>query len=258
MTLSKYLSQVVVSTGVNDQIRIGEDTGGGVTNYTATLAAGTYFVSGDDAATDLLKEIADAADAAGGSGTWVVALDGTADHKVSIKNSDYTWEILWDDAATTLDGELLGIDDLTASFGAAADTAVVTDYQHKNGWYATQAIEWHDAVTNRKRVSRVESVWGVSVSKDVLASTERLRLRHAYEYHYKSYPDASYTNQSWVDFWLTCNAGERVRFFADATSSMVTFDGVFLPDSLGMAEPGRFSRGINRYSFGVDLGEYVS
>jgi len=249
--LMKYLSEVLIIAGVNDGIRCNDGSW-----FTAEIAAGTYFISGDDSATDLLKAIKTAMDAVG-TGTWTIAL--TSANKVQFTcdtAASDPWAIDMDNAATTFDFEILGAADKSAAFGAADSVADTLDYQHKNGWYSTQPIESDSDETKEADISQSRSKGGqIYTVKSGTDYTVR-RLSHAYEPYRKTFPDASYVNQSWIEFWATCNSGEQVRYYEDVdVDSWDTY--VFKDETLKEARPNRFSFGVQVYNWFVDLYEYV-
>ena len=74
--LPKYLSSIVIGSDAVD-IRVTEESGPPDNVYTASITAGTYYLSDDNAADDLCKEIEDALNAGSdGADPWSVTISG--------------------------------------------------------------------------------------------------------------------------------------------------------------------------------------
>ena len=250
-TLCKYLSEVVIVAGSNDSVRINDGSW-----FTATIAEGSYFITGDDEATDLLKAIKTAFDAVG-TGTWTIALSSSNKVQFTCNTSGAVWAIDMDNAATTFDFEILGAADISAAFGAADNVADTLDYQHRHGWYSTQTIESDtdelgeiDAAQNRSKGSKISTV--------KLGSDHVVRaISHAYEPYRKAFAQSGYENQSWSAFWVTCNSGEAVRYYPDVDTDDDYFTGVLRGDALAKMNPARYNAGVAVYNWIVDFYKYI-
>lgn len=248
----KYLAAIVIGTGVNDEIEADDSTTGG---FTATIAAGEYFISGDGSATDLLQAIEDALNDSGAD-TWALTLSSGV---VSIE-CDAAWSVDWTDAGTTFDGAILGYDTSAASSGDAAES-VAADYQHQYGWYGAHPTATdsglYDGTSGWVLADVVYTHPPGGAPDPVLAgstSTERI-ITHLGEPAHKAHPDTSYTNQSWQDFWAKARDGRRVRYYYNAAGSTY-YDCMLTGAALSLAAPARYSPRLNIHNFTVHLASY--
>jgi hypothetical protein len=258
LPLCKYLSPVVI-TAANNSFRVTE----GAASYTAAIAAGTYYLSGEGtvldpstlAATDLLRAIWVAAEA-GSAGGWVVLY--TTDRRVKMYSDADTWSIDWDNALTTFDATILGVADITAAFGGDAEEWDTTDRQHNHAWFASQPVEWYDGSDLESRAKQRRAPSGRIYTHTAGEIVVDALVRHAYEPGYKAREvyASGYENQSWQAFWRTACAGEKIRFYPDVSSTSYT-DHVLMGDTLAGAKPSRYSHGAALYSWAVSLGAYV-
>lgn len=126
---------ITASTNV---LRIEPDSGAPDVDVTLTVAPTTvpdWLPTGDGGAYDLLQNLEDALNTADVSNNYVVTL--TAAWHITIA-ADSNFEIHWDDAATTIDPEILGW------FADSADSAGANSYtspaQSSLVWYPQQAV----------------------------------------------------------------------------------------------------------------------
>lgn len=119
-----FLARVTITTGVNDVIIIRE--GGG--DITCTIAAGTYTLTGDGSADDLLKAVTDALTASGGALTY----SGTVVHDVAVGDrccyvsisAGGTFSLRWASTSTTFDEALLGFTNANTSSALQQDSTL--------------------------------------------------------------------------------------------------------------------------------------
>jgi hypothetical protein len=255
----KLLSSVVI-TAANNAFRVTE----GATSYTAEIVPGTYYLAGDNSvlapgdldADDLVRAVWAAA-GLGSAGGWVALY--TASHRVKMYSDAGVWSIDWDNALTTFDATILGVDDVSAAFGASAEEYATTDHQHKHAWFATQAVEWvdgddqsHQVHQSRAKSGRLYTHSGSEVHTD-------RPIRHAYEPDYKAKEiyDEGHVNESFQAFWRTVNLGQTIRHYPDATDGDDYFEGVAMGETLTGSSPTRYRHGAPIYSWQVLLGAYV-
>ena len=146
----KILTEITVPTGgwaLKFKISVAASLD---TTLTATVPAGTYFISWDAQSDDLLwalaDEMTDAIDA-GPGGLRSVYAQLNSDNKVQIifneaafadAAGDNDVSILWSDAGTSDDlAAALGFDSTTDDTDLGTDFPIFTaDWQHSHGWYA--------------------------------------------------------------------------------------------------------------------------
>lgn len=239
----KFLASVVIVAGVNDGIRA-DDSGAA---FTATIPAGTYYITDDyDGSTDLLEAIADQLNASG-TDTWEV---GISAQKVFIGcTADYSVD--WTHAASTFDGAILGFDTSAATTGSGASNTSATD-QFTHGWYGVNPAATDTERTWESPVVQVETAGrALHTVTEGSPSWSREVLVYA-EPAYKAVEDSSYTNQSFASFWAVARDGRLCRYYADA-SDEDTYDTVRMAP--GEFEPERYAQGVALYSWTVRMRE---
>lgn len=115
------LAAVTITTATRD-LQVIENA----TTYTATLAAGTYFLRGDGSSDDLAKALKTALDGTAGSNTYTVAVSFNVDPAsksatvtVTRATGSDNFALLWADGSTTLDPALFGCSANTATNSSA-------------------------------------------------------------------------------------------------------------------------------------------
>lgn len=252
----RYASEVVI-TSANNVIRA-DDSGAA---FDATIPVDTYFLTGDtSAASDLVAAIVLAFENAGAGDDWAGRYN--SDGSIGISDLDAAWSIDWDHANTTFDGTVLGIADTSAAFGDAGGTYVDTDYQTKHTWISTQAVasdtgvdanEPQEADVSQSR-AKSGAVWTVKRGSSYDVRT----IAHAFEVEARTWPTSGSTNVDFATFWDTANAGQRVRYYPDTTSTTVYFDGVFDEGTCSEFKPARLQPGVELWSWPVRLRGYVA
>lgn len=261
--LCKYLAPITLVSGAN-AIVINDGSG----NHTVTITAGTYYISGDGTASDLLYQLKTAFDTASAAHcTWTVDLD--ASNKVQFHgdtSASGAWHVDFSSGSTTFDEAILGhtAADLTAADHTAASCTYVSPYV----WYATEPVqsdtfmEPHSPTV--QNVAKSGRVWTVQEGEE----TETRLIVHANEPFYCAMPltSATYTNRDWQSFWTYCNAGQSVRFYPDVTVTGAyvkhsTPKGyqTYVFDEATCTEPAesRLAPGVALYSWTVGLRKYV-
>jgi hypothetical protein len=258
--LCKYLSPVVVVEDYNDNVRctVGATTG------TATIAAGTYYISGDGTASDLLVAIDTALTAV--AGTWTLSLTSGV---ISFLCAGGTWSIDWDYTGTgfyAFDATILGIASISAAFGAATGVADACDYQHQRAWYSSRAVAVDSGRTPIAVTSQTVAPSG-RVSTVQRGSVQYRRdVSHEAESAAKTWPTSGSNNQDWLSFWRTACAGQTIRYYPDVsvTTAFAEYTGatgyyicLFDDETCKAFDPDRMSAGLEVYSWSVGLLGYV-
>lgn len=250
ITLPKYLSPVTIDS-TNNAMRI-TDSGGA---HDVTLTAGDYY---PEQSSSLLSHIQDRMNAAG-TDAWEASLN---QHKVEI-TCDAAWSIDWDYGSGACEAlaAILGIASssyATWDTGAADGVYLTADHQHQNGWYATQGVVSQPVDDHREASVKQERAASGRIYTVTEESYDVREIQHDYEPVYKLYPTSGYTNEDWTQsFWPTINAGQRLRYYPDATTDATYFDCVADLDTCRDAKPDRYDLGTNLYGFNVGLLGYV-
>lgn len=156
MAPPRFLTSITLDA-TNNAVGVAID-GAGVSS--ATIAAGTYYLTDDDSASDLLDAIETAFDAV--AGTWTLHVNG-----VGSSSTTYAWGRLaisestnasgWEldfTVANGLDPRILGYAASYSSSGSVthADTSVkYSDYVHRYGWYPARIASEQDLQDARRR-----------------------------------------------------------------------------------------------------------
>ena len=281
----KFLAPFKIVEDVNDDIRVADDYAS-PTWYTATLAAGTYYMASTNNGTGacFFDALVTALDAAApisfisapyerGDNMGHFYLKTTDANGFRI-NCDYTaggfngfdWTWLGLSAAT-----------IAADFGSSDTTSVVSDYQVKYGWWGERPAEWDtengteaEIVDNRAK-SKQRYQHQIGDDCDIRS------VRLGFEPRYRAYPgldsdDNERHNEDWLSFWRLAKGGHVLYFPHNETYGGGNANGTstersdydnswgwwkcrFTGDSLVRAMPRRQSHATALYSWEVDLAE---
>ena len=264
--LPMLLAPVTVTADTNDDIRIEGDSAA-----TATITAGTYYISGLADSGDLLTAIQTALDDSADAGDWTVTTTayGLTYRKptFSCNTTDSSaWSIDWDYTAGSFypfDATILGVTDTSAAFGTTDGNYSAVSTQPKYSWYPSSAPSSDSAhgttaeptesnISQRRAPSG--AVWTVRHGGPF---ETRLVLWEG-EPYYKMFPDGSYPNESLKTFIETyAYAGQRLRYYPDRTAAGY-FDCVLDEETLREFKPPRLAPGVALYSVTLGMLGYVA
>jgi hypothetical protein len=269
VTYPVLLGRVRITT-INQTIRFVE----GVSNRTATIAAGSYYLRGDGSARDLLKAIVDAMNAAPSasntySGTLVVSADkDTISIEVTITRAtgSDTFSIAWANAATTLQAELLGFPETDTANDAADKVGTLSP---RGTWVSTDVVaeyeQWREAVVGRERVTNGRT-YGVRRSTDAIDRelvVEDIQVERATYDGAGADPEAcamAFTSYVAGGQPLEFHLCEPDTFPALVGPSAATIVGVYVlgEGPAGLMRPARGrGRGVPLYDFTLPLMEFA-
>lgn len=251
-TLCKYLKPYTITANSNDDLRAESDGGA----FSCTIAAGTYYVSGDGDSSDLLYQIETALNGADpGTVTWSLSISS---NKVNIAraantNAAYLYFSYSASGFNAFDPTWLGFDSIgTETIGATVDS-IDADQQHPGSWYSTQAPladplpYYYD-----NEIAQAQTKTGVVYTVQVGELKQARDIAHAYEPSYRAYPVDGYTNESWLAFISEVADGSTVRYYPDVDSS-THWTGVIDRRNLTLAKPERLSPGVALHSWNITL-----
>ena len=225
----------------------GTDSGGA---FTATVAAGTYVLSGYDVAgDDLLFAIKTALQAAGGTDSWNVTVSTAG--IISIENVTNAWTINW---TGTFDETILGVTNDGLTMAGDADATDAISAQHKYGWYSSGTVPIDTKETKQATASQSRSNAGTyhNVLRGSLRGVRLVSVDG--EQRKKAYDVSGSDNESWADsFWPTANAGQNIRLYPDVTYPAAYYDCVLALEACENSAPARHSRGVELYSWDIPL-----
>ena len=242
---TKLLAPVVIGTADNG-IRA-SDSGGA---FTASIAAGTYYITGDGESDDLLAAIETALEAGGASDDWSVTISAGI---VSIADEDNAWSIDWDHADSTFPCATIGVTDASAAFSGASGVVDSGDAQHLYGWYSTNSYRvW---LLREGGYSRQHIAAGGNVYSYSLESVREWRdLGFTVEPGHKIVPRSGYTNQDFGTGYFPYMATNNLsRFYPDSSDSETYTTGIWERDSCARFEPRRFSIAVDLWDFDLVL-----
>lgn len=266
-TNPKLLAPIVITVDTNDDIRYEAQSAG-----TATIAAGTYYISGDGAADDLCLAIKTALDTAS-SATWTVAIN-TLTNLVAIRcntTDSSAWSIDWDYSAggfNAFSGTVLGVASLSAAFGAADNAYDYADNQLQYAWYPDApptSDDGHGTIIEPverdiyQSVARSGAVWTVQLGDD--RETRRVFFEALPRWKVLTSDDiftTGYTNQDLKTFIASYGyAGQRLRYYP-SYSDEYYFDCVLSQETLENFNPARYAPGVDLYSVELFMRKYVA
>jgi len=260
----KYLSAVTVLAGYN-AIVINDGSG----NHTVSLTPGTYYISGDGTASDLLYRMkTDFDTASSGHCTWTIDLD--TNHKVRFHGDTSNggiWHVDFSSGSTTFDPLIVGSNAITDILGAD-HAATSCTYVSPYVWYSTYAPESDSLPIGNSPTAQSLAKSGRPWSVQQGAVTERRVVVHNWEPLEKTKPVVSTanTNKDFWTFWETACAGQTIRYYPDVsvTTAYVEhsnptgyYTAVFDEDTCRTFDPARYSSGVALYSWAVGLAKYV-
>jgi len=239
----KVLAPVVI-TASNGAI-YADDSGA---DFTATIPAATYWITGDGESDDLLQEIEDQLNASG-TDTWTVTISSGV---ISFE-CDATWSVDWDHDNTSFDCTTLGITDDSAAFGAAQDTTDSGDAQHLYGFYSDNAkAEWRwgtDDHTSQHRAAD-GSLWTTTSPE---ARTWR-RLGFTKESGKRAVPRSGHVNEDWgTGLFPYLASDELSRVYLDASDGNIYTTGYWDRRTCASFAPRLFSAGVDLWDWGAVL-----
>jgi len=258
--LPMLLAPVVITADSNDDIRIEGDSA-----QTATITAGTYYLSGLADSGDLYTAIQTALNDSADAGTWTVTTtaNGLTYRKPTIScntTNSSAWSIDWDYTAGGfhgLDATILGVTDTSAAFGASDGQYYPATTQPKYSWYPSTAPATNDGHAGAVEATESDviqtransgAVWTVRTG----GPFEVRLVTFEGEPQYKLIPDGSYPNESLKAFIEAyAYAGQRLRYYPDRTTAGY-FDCVLDEETLRAFHPRRLAPGVALY--GTDLG----
>jgi hypothetical protein len=264
--IPKLLAPIVITANSNDDIRYEAQSAG-----TATIAAGTYYISGDGAADDLCLAIKTALDTAS-SATWTVAVSTTT-HLVAIRcntTDSSAWSIDWDYSAGGFNGfvgTVLGVSSLSAAFGDADNAYDYADVIHSYSWYpdaAPSTDDGHAGITEATESDvaqhRAQSgaVWTVRTGgpfETRLVTFEGLARNKVITPDSVFYTEANESLQTFIATYAY--AGQRLRYYPSYSDAHY-FDCVLDEETLRQYRPRRLAPGVALYGIDIGMRGYVA
>lgn len=261
--IPKYLASVTL-TSANNALVIDDGSGA----HTVSITAGTYYVSGDDAADDLLKRIkTDFDTASSGHGTWTVALASNVVTFSCNTSSSSHWHVDFSSGSTTFTPAILGATSIDVITGADAATTACP-YRSQYLWVPDYPVASDTFQQGKSPVSQSQAKSGRNWTVKQGTATDRRIVVHENEPFYNALPltSATYTNRDFQGFWEACNDGRVVRYYPDNSVSTVFAEhsnpkGYYVcvldEESCAKFEPARYSGGVAYYSWTLGLHKYV-
>lgn len=221
----------------------------GSTQYTATIATGTYY-----SAESLRAAIQTAIQAVGGGAVFnllTVTVDATG-HFVFTESFGMAFSFDWNRGGFTNSAvSVLGF--LAINYDSAGNPAVVTaPKQHPNGWYGPCAVEFDSLPIRDREADTITTA--LSGQNKIITENElsRRKIILAYlppEKTYLAYATSD-ANQPLENWWADGRA--RFRYWPDGTVEATYYDYVLDMDSMKKFEPERMykQKALYRIQFG--------
>jgi hypothetical protein len=259
-----FAAAVVIETGVNDAIRMQENSGSAVT---ATVAPGTYYLTGADTTSRLGDAICTALQAAGAltySHTVVALVDpATRCGTLTITAASSSFRLLLDSPDTTFDPALLGLPATTTGYAASHASTLSPSCL----WASPQPAEVEEP-TGERQVRQRRSKSGIvrTMLRGDWMVSRRLSLALVDERRVKAERIAADPARSFERFLRSFGDGRVWRYFSSPESSgslslaNAHLVGSFVPvdDVLASFDPARLNQATALYAWGVSLRAYVA